>query len=309
MNTKEAEGTGPLVTIGVCTRKRPEMVVKCLRSLFELETSFKYDIVVVENDEEQTARKEIESLKPEASSRGIELRYYCEPEQNISIARNRCASECRGEFLAFIDDDEWADPLWLQSLVDVQRETGADVVSGVVTPVFEEGFPSYLRDFFYIKSLVADFAPLTFAPTGAILYKKEILSLRTPVFNVAYGKTGGEDADLSLFLSTMNKKIFGTVRAKAYEFQSLQRGKMWWLFERNLRTSLITSRLYYSHYYPLNGTRVNIKNFLIITCRIIKTVPYIAIKPRWAFVQIGINIFKCLGIIAFYLGFYKEGYR
>ncbi|MDO4551715.1 MAG: glycosyltransferase [Planctomycetia bacterium] len=80
----------PLVTIGVCTRKRPEMVVKCLRSLFELETSFKYDIVVVENDEEQTTRKEIETLKPEASACGIELRYYCEPEQNISIARNRC---------------------------------------------------------------------------------------------------------------------------------------------------------------------------------------------------------------------------
>jgi GT2 family glycosyltransferase len=42
-------------------------------------------------------------------------------------------AESRGEWLAFFDDDQWADPRWLAELYKVAQEKGADCVDG---PVF-----------------------------------------------------------------------------------------------------------------------------------------------------------------------------
>ena len=302
--------TEPLVTIAVCTRKRPEMVVKCLRSLIAQVTDFRYDIVVVENDAEQITRAAIEELIPEAAEKGVELRYFCEPEQGISHARNRCAAECRGEFLAFLDDDEWTEPDWAQQLLEVQRETGADAVCGHLIPVFEEGFPEYIKRAVWQKSSVPEGGTLLRAGTGTILFTREALRLRTPPFDPAYGKIGGEDLDYTAFLTSQGKKIVKTYRAVLYEIQPIHpRAKMRYYWERWFRGGAINAGINYKYYYPLNGTRVNAWLFLKDLWEVIKTTPALLVRPRQAFLKMGSYFSRGLGFAAFYLGIKKIGYH
>ncbi len=299
----------PLVTLAVCTRKRPEMVVRCLRSLIAQQTSFAFDIVVVENDVQQAARAAIESLIPEAAEKGIELRYFCEPEQNISIARNRCAAECRGEFLACLDDDEWAEADWVEQFVLVQQETDADAVCGHLAPVFEDGFPEYMKKTQWTFADVPEKTEMYKAPGGCMLFKKSTLCARTPPYDLNFGKTGGEDVDFSIFLTSQGKKIVKTYRAIIYEIQPLSRGKMRWCWERAFRTSLVGAAVHRRYYYCMNGARVNFKYFCMHAWLAIKNLPWLLIHPQQAMLIIGIHLAQCLGIIAYYLGVRKEGYQ
>jgi len=78
-----------------------------------LPQSVSWEILVVDNHSSDETRQVVESLQRRYPDR---IRYFFEPEQGISYARNAGIREARGEILAFIDDDETADPGWLQNL-------------------------------------------------------------------------------------------------------------------------------------------------------------------------------------------------
>src|SRR5690349_23225555 len=103
------------ITICVCTYKRPEMLAHLLKKVAELETAglFTYSIVVIDNDCDESARTITDSFRKESS---IKIAYYCEPEQNIALARNKAVQNAAGNYLALIDDDEYPEKNWLIDL-------------------------------------------------------------------------------------------------------------------------------------------------------------------------------------------------
>lgn len=294
----------PLVTIGVCTYKRPDGIVKCLNSLIEQKASFPFDIVVTENDAAQGSKEIIESVIAQAAEKGIEIRYYCEPEANISIARNRCVAECRGEFFAFIDDDEWAEPDWVEQLVQVQRNYNADIVYGTVIPFYPEGFPEYLKGINDFQGMFTEGQKLESASTGSTLYKSSLFLLRDKPFDISYGKTGGEDSDWAFFLfQNHHISIIKTFKANAYEFNPISRSKMRYYWTRSFRESMIAARLFNQYYHRIMGGRVNAYQSSIAFVALLKHLLLLPIQPRKSFVIIGMDIGMILGRVLFYLGF------
>ncbi len=295
-----------LVTITVCTYKRPEMVVRCLRSLIAQQTDFSFDIVVVENDAAQGSREVIEALIPEAAEKGIALRYYCESVQNISAARNRCVAECQGEFLAMMDDDEWAAADWAQKLMDAQRETGADVVSGCVEPLYEDGFPNYLKDvLLWYRGPFVDKQSVMQTATNSSLFRKSVLETRPEPFDLQYGKSGGEDTELSFYLISQGVKMVKTSQAVVYEVQPLSRASMMYYWRRIYREGHLAAGIHVKYYYRMNGTRVNAWVFFKGGWEILKAVPLLLVTPRKAIFRMGFHACRSLGILAWYLGFKK----
>lgn len=91
-------------SVVLCTRRRTELLSRCLASLAELDHPG-YEIVVVDNTPGDA------DTRRAAGDWGA--RYVLEPREGLSRARNTGARAARGEDVAFIDDDAVADGSWL----------------------------------------------------------------------------------------------------------------------------------------------------------------------------------------------------
>lgn len=305
----------PLLTIAACTFKRPEGIRACLESLLTQQTDVPFRVVVVENEPSQMAREVVESFIPQFAQRGVELCYFCEPESNISIARNRCVKEATGEFILFIDDDEWAEPDWIQNMVEVQRETAADVVWGNVKFEFPEGFPksSQKISFYRFEFTAQDVAPHSSFATNTTLMKLEQLRERKKPdepgpFNPEYGKTGSEDGDLCMYYMTHGRKIFRTSRAVVHEMQPLKRGRFWFFIERKIRESSCLAKLARSHFGFINSKRYMLRMTAIAFWQGLCELPGLLIHPRQSLIDIGCCAAVPLGYICYFLGLRWKGY-
>ena len=125
------------ISVCVCTYKRPKLLRRLLDRIQKQRNDnlFSYSVVVVDNDSMESAREVVCSFKEEAS---IPVDYYCEPEQNISLARNMALRHSRGNYIAFIDDDELPIARWLSFLFKAIQEWGADGIQGPGNPHFRE---------------------------------------------------------------------------------------------------------------------------------------------------------------------------
>ncbi len=122
----------PLVTVVVCTRDRPEPLVRCLESLLRLDYP-NLDILIVDNAPSNEKTKElVQSLESSV------LRYVVEPRPGLDWARNRGIVEARGEIIAYTDDDVRVDPLWVRRLVAAFADPGVMAVTGLVAPAERE---------------------------------------------------------------------------------------------------------------------------------------------------------------------------
>jgi glycosyltransferase involved in cell wall biosynthesis len=121
----------PDISIVVCTQNRANLLRGALASLCNLETEalFDYEIVVVDNASTDRTPQVIAALADESPD---PIRGVREPERGIVPARNRGIREARGQWIAFFDDDQLADPHWLLELYNGAQERTCRVVGGSV---------------------------------------------------------------------------------------------------------------------------------------------------------------------------------
>src|SRR5207245_11391150 len=103
------------ISVCICTYKRPGFLKRLLRELDrqETESDFTYSIVVADNDRLQSASPVVSEC---AMTSSIPIKYCVEPEQNIALARNKAVENASGDYIAFIDDDEFPAKDWLLTL-------------------------------------------------------------------------------------------------------------------------------------------------------------------------------------------------
>lgn len=131
----------PHISVCICTFRRREMLRRLLQDLGNQTTEgeFSYSVVIVDNDRKETARDVVEEF---ASASGIPTKYFVEPRQNIARARNKSVREASGDFVAFIDDDEFPAQEWLLLLL---KACSAEATSGVLGPVLPHFRPEAPR--------------------------------------------------------------------------------------------------------------------------------------------------------------------
>jgi glycosyltransferase involved in cell wall biosynthesis len=102
---------------------------------------FTYSVVVVDNDVEESARQIVQDA---AADGALSIVYRVEPTKNIAMARNRAVRSAGGDFVAFIDDDEFPVQDWLHHLFRTRAAYEADAVLGPVKPEFEAAPPGWV---------------------------------------------------------------------------------------------------------------------------------------------------------------------
>ena len=95
------------------------MLQRCLRSLGKqlAPPDLQLSIIVIDNDPAGSARAVVMDCAKAAS---FSVRYVHEPRRGIAIARNAALDAAIGagaDWIAFIDDDEWAEPDWISELM------------------------------------------------------------------------------------------------------------------------------------------------------------------------------------------------
>jgi glycosyltransferase involved in cell wall biosynthesis len=128
----------------------------------------------------------------------MDMVYCCEPRKNIALARNKALEQAHGEFVAFIDDDEFPAASWLQSLLSAcERYPATDGVLGPVRPDFESPPPNWIvKGGFCERPEHKTGRKMQWEEcrTGNLLFRRRILEMTAEPFRADFG-TGGEDND------------------------------------------------------------------------------------------------------------------
>jgi len=236
---------GFYISICICTYKRPELLGNLLKKLQRQKTNglFAYSIVIVDNDHAQSAKSVVESFKQISS---IDIDYLCEPEKNIALARNKAIKNAKGNFVAFIDDDEFPIDYWLVNLFRTLKKYNADGVLGPVNPDFEKEPPKWVLKGKLLsrKSYVTGYVLVKprDTRTGNVLLNRNIFKKEKNLFDPEYGKTGGEDVD---FFRRMLNKHYVFVwcnEATVYETVPSGRIKRAYFLRRALLRGVVNSK-------------------------------------------------------------------
>jgi glycosyltransferase involved in cell wall biosynthesis len=102
----------PFVSVIIPTYRRSAFLPQTLASVFE-QTHADFEVIVVEDGSHEAA----DALAPY----GDRITYLWQPNQGVGVARNTGAENARGDWLAFLDDDD----LWQPRKLEVQLEAAA----------------------------------------------------------------------------------------------------------------------------------------------------------------------------------------
>jgi succinoglycan biosynthesis protein ExoM len=226
----DVDREGRRVDVCICTFRRTSVADTIKSVAAQSYGSGHLRLIIADNDAENSAQEVIESIGRLA---GVDLLYIHAPKENISIARNACVDAVTAPRFAFIDDDEVADPNWLETLVDAMDQEGADVVFGPVDAVYDPSVPPW-----WTRSGLHNTRP-TILPNGAIVtgYTCNVLirtrSLQGLRFRLDFGKSGGEDTLFFRDLHCRGGRFAYAPGARVQELVAAKRLRLKWLLARS----------------------------------------------------------------------------
>jgi glycosyltransferase involved in cell wall biosynthesis len=211
------------------------MLARLLSELEEQETQslFDYSIVIVDNDAAESARQTVESWSRQSKN---SIKYCVEPEQSIALARNRAVENARGDFIAFIDDDEFPAENWLLDLFKAYNEFKTDGILGPVLPHYETKPPEWvIKGKFYERPShkTGTILDWTNTRTGNVLLRRDLFDGRDNMFRPEFG-SGGEDRDLFRRLIGQGCQFAWCAEAPVFEVVPPERCKRSFMLRRAL---------------------------------------------------------------------------
>jgi len=224
------------VRISVCiaTYRRPERLAALLDDLVRQELR-PDEVVVVDNDAAGSARPVVEQRRAQGCA--FVLVYAIQPERNIALTRNRTVHLARGEWLAFVDDDERAPPGWLRQLLGAADKYQADGVLAPVEPQVPASAPAWIRhgkfyDWPHLPTGVQ--VPPNHLRFGNVLLRGAPTRAEPGPFDPSFGLSTGEDGDLLLRLIAKGAKVVWCDEAIVWEPIEARRLTLRWLLQRAL---------------------------------------------------------------------------
>ena len=123
-----------MISVIMLTYNRESMVSRAIESILE-QTHRDFEFIIVDNGSADRSG----SIADEYALRDSRIRVLHRERGTISAGRNTGLDAARGDYIAFIDDDDWAEPDLLSFLLGLLTEFDADVaICGAADKAFDE---------------------------------------------------------------------------------------------------------------------------------------------------------------------------
>jgi len=293
------------LVIGIPTYKRPAMLAKLVRSIYNCERNDRLigsiDLLIVDNDKEASAKKIAEEIKLECPV-NFGFQYHNFTEKGLSKVRNEIlskASEMAPDYIVFVDDDEYVAPDWLNELVSTVVEHEAEIAQGPNIPVFEEETIPYLACWqqhmdFEHHTEIKDFE------TNNAIVKMKFITDNNLVFDERFNVTGGEDSFFGIQAMKKGAKNIWSKKAIVYENIPAARTKLKWLFKRIYRgatTYSYTLKLEKDYLGLLKKFIVSIL-YIIVGFLTLPTILFPFKKKYWSFFKLVEGVGGLAGLLS-----------
>lgn len=96
---------------------------QCLESISQ-QTFRDFEVIMVDNGSTDNSFEICQAYTSEDNR----FKLYRQEKEGVAAARNTCLKYMKGEYVAWIDSDDWVDRDYLEKLVKTQKETNADIV-------------------------------------------------------------------------------------------------------------------------------------------------------------------------------------
>jgi glycosyltransferase involved in cell wall biosynthesis len=277
------------ITVCVCTYRRPELLNLLLVRLAEQEQQglFEHEVVVVDNDTLGSAKPVIERV---ATNTQLPISYYIEPRRNIALARNKALENVKGDFVAFIDDDELPVREWLLRLLTTCLQTGVDGVLGPVVPRYEVEPPLWVKKgrlYHRPRHETGVLIGRSEGRTGNLLFRRCLLQGDHAVFRPQFG-SGGEDRDLFARWMDAGHRFAWCDEAVAYEAVPAVRWKSSFLIRRALLRGQMSLG-------QAQGRMMKVMRSCVAVPVYIFALPFLWCAGRHVFMKYAISLFDHIG--------------
>jgi succinoglycan biosynthesis protein ExoM len=284
------------IGVCICTFKRPALLRQLLELLQKQRTDrlFTYSVVVADNDPAQSAQQLVAEL---SSTSSVGVTYCSESQQNIALARNKALQYADGDFIAFIDDDEFPVEDWLCNLFKTCAAFGVDGVLGPVKPSFESDPPKWVKKGRFFDRPTFDTGykmNWDEARTGNVLFKRDILKSVDIPFRSEFA-TAGEDVDFFRRMMEKGHTFIWCNEAVAYEVVPASRCTRSYLLKR----ALLRGSNFNKH--PTDRFKNAMKSLIAVPCYTL-ALPFLALFGEYLFLKYLIKLLDHGSRLLAYLG-------
>jgi len=123
-----------MISVIMLTCNREQLVSRAIESILA-QTYRDFEFIIVDNGSTDRSGQ----IAEEYAAKDSRIKVIHRERGNIGSGRNTGLDAARGEYIAFIDDDDWAEPDFLEFLLSLIQENNADVaICGAADKVFNE---------------------------------------------------------------------------------------------------------------------------------------------------------------------------
>ena len=297
MHNQTMTGSPDHICVLICAYKRPQYLMTLLEELGKQETDaqFTYSIVVADNDQLRSAEPVVTRF---AASSPVPVRYCVEPRQNIARTRNMAVENATGNYIAFIDDDEYPITRWLLTLFEACHTYAVDGVLGPVKPHYDADTPQwFVKAKFYEREtyptgFIIDWQK---GRTGNVLLKRSLFSGMAEPFRPEF--RSGEDQEFFRRMIDKGHRFVWCNEAVAYEFVPPTRWKRTYLLRRALLRGAMGTQNGTYGVWDIGKSIIAVPAYLIL-------LPFAAMGGHHRFMRILVSLCDHLGKLFALAGIY-----
>jgi len=128
------KGMESMISVLMLTYNREKLISRAIESIL-VQTYTDFEFIIVDNGSSDRSGEIAENY----AKQDPRIRVIHREKGNIGAGRNTALDAAKGEYITFIDDDDWAEPDFLEFLLNLISENDSDVaICGAADKVFDE---------------------------------------------------------------------------------------------------------------------------------------------------------------------------